>query len=120
MIFPGHLRLLLIPFADPCESRRQSLGDLRFHFVESLSHFFLLSLDLNLTHGRDVSLRYLVVVLHVVLQRLVIVVLHLFAGDAADFLEVVGLVVQLRYPNLVPLVQRELRVRTWLHLRQEG
>ena len=85
----------MIPFADPCESRRQSLRDLRFHFVESLSHFFLLRLDLNLTHGRDVSLRYLVVILHVVLQRLIVVVLYLFARHASHFLKVVRLVVKL-------------------------
>ena len=42
-------------------------------------------MSLDLAHCRDVALRDLVMVLHIVLQRLIVVVLHLFAGHAADF-----------------------------------
>ena len=51
-------------------------------------------LSLNLAHRRNVSLRDLMVILHVVLQHLVVVVLHLFACYAADFGELVCLIVR--------------------------
>ncbi len=40
---------------------------------------------LNLTHRRDMTLGYLVMVLHIVLQSLIIIILHFFLGDAAHF-----------------------------------
>ena len=42
-------------------------------------------MSLDLAHCRDVALRDLVMVLHIVLQRLIVIVLHLLTGYAADF-----------------------------------
>jgi len=56
-------------------------------------------MSLNLAHRRDVPLRYLMVVLHIVLQRLIVVVLHLFACHRA--LELVGLIVSFGHCDLV-------------------
>ena len=40
---------------------------------------------LYLTHSGDVALGDLVVILHIVLQALVVIVRHFFAGNGADF-----------------------------------
>ena len=94
----SYLRLLRIALRDTSEGGWQSLRNLRFHhLVESLAHLFFVSL--NLTHRRDVSLRDLVVVLHIVLQRLVVVVLHLLARHRA--LKLVGLIVSFGHCDLV-------------------
>ena len=70
-----YLRLLTVALRHTGEGRRQGLRNLRFHhFVESLSHFFFVRLDL--AHRRDVPLRDLMVILHVVLQRLIIIILN--------------------------------------------
>jgi hypothetical protein len=68
---------------------------------------------LDLAHGGDVSLRDLVVVLHVVLERLVVVVDHLLARHRPHFPELVRLVVCLRHRNLILGVERQLGVRTF-------
>ena len=74
----NNLRLFTIAlYASKC--RRKCLRNLRFHhFVESLAHFLIVRLDLS--HRRDVPLRDLMVILHVILQRLVVIVLNFLLG----------------------------------------
>lgn len=79
-----YLRLLGALFAHTSEGGWQSLRYLRLHhLVESLAH--LLFMRLYLTHSGDVALGDLVVILHIVLQALVVIVRHFFAGNGADF-----------------------------------
>ena len=57
---------------------------------------------LDLAHGWDVPLRDLMMILHVVLQRLIVIVLNLLLRYRANFVVVllVGLIVRLRHrPN---------------------
>ena len=104
-----NLRFFLIAFWNTCKCWRKCLWNLRFHhFVESLSHFLLMSLDL--AHCRDVALRDLVMVLHIVLQRLIVVVLHLFAGHASHFWKLVSLVIGLGHRYLILRVEGQFTV----------
>ena len=73
---------------------------------------------LDLTHRRYVPLRYLMVVLLIVLQGLVVVILHHFAGDRANFAKLVRLVICLCHCDLVLRVQGHFRV-TALQLGHE-
>ena len=103
------LRFLLVSFRDSCKSRWQCLWNLRFHhFVESLTHFFLVCLDL--AHCRDVTLGDLVVVLHIILQSLIIIVSHLFWSDTANFWELVSLIISLGHRYLILRVKRKFAV----------
>ena len=66
---------------------------------------------LNLAHCWNVTLRNLVVVFQVVLKSLIVIILHFFLGDRADFVELVGrLVVCLSHGHLVLRVQSQFRV----------
>ena len=57
---------------------------------------------LNLAHCWNVTLGNLVVVFQVVLESLVVIILHFFLGDRANFVELVGrLVVCLSHGHLV-------------------
>ena len=89
----NNLRFFLVSFRNSSKGRRQCLWNLRFHhFVESLTHFFLMCLYLS--HGRYVPLWNLVMVFHIILQSLIIIILHLFAGNAAHFGELIRLVIR--------------------------
>ena len=69
---------------------------------------------LDLAHGRDVPLRDLMMILHVVLQRLIIVVLDLLLRDRPDFvILLVSLIVRLCHGNLVLRVEGQFGVRTF-------
>lgn len=68
-------------------------------------------MSLNLTHCGDVSLRDLMVILHIVLQSLVIIILHFFTRNASNFRELVGLVVSsLGHGDLILRVQCQFRM----------
>ena len=67
-------------------------------------------MGLDLTHGRDVALRDLVMVLHIVLQGLVIIVLHFLVGCAPIFVELVSLVVSFGHCDLILRIHGQLRV----------
>ena len=58
-------------------------------------------MGLDLAHGWNVPLRDLVMVLHIVLQGLVVIVLHLLACNASDLGELVRLVISLGHSDLV-------------------
>ena len=74
---------------------------------------------LYLTHSRDVTLRNLMVILHVVLQSLIVIILHLFAGYAAHFRELIRLIIGLGHGDLVLGVEGQLAVAT-LEFGHEG
>lgn len=66
---------------------------------------------LNLTHCRDVALRDLMVILHIVLQSLIIIILHFFTRNASNLRELVGLVVScLGHGDLILRVQCQFRM----------
>ena len=118
----NYLRLLRVAFADTGEGGWQGLRNLRFHhFVESLAHLFFMCLDL--AHCRNMSLRDLMMVLDVILERLVVIILNFLLCDATHFVVLlVGLVsiwLSLHARHSVLLrIQRELRMRSF-QLRHE-
>ena len=68
-------------------------------------------MGLDLAHGRDVPLRNLVVIFHIVLKSLIVVILNLFACNAANFRILIRLIVRFGHGDLVLRVERQLRVR---------
>ena len=58
-------------------------------------------MGLDLSHRGYVTLGDLVVVLHIVLDRLVVVILHFLAGYAAYLRELVGLIISFGHRDLV-------------------
>lgn len=76
-------------------------------------------MSLYLAHGRDMALRNLMMILHVVLQRLIVIVLHLFARHAPHFRELVRLVIGLGHGYLVLGVEGQLAVAA-LEFGHEG
>ena len=68
-------------------------------------------MGLYLAHGRDVPLRNLVVILHIVLKGLIVVILHLFTRYAANLRILICLIVRFGHGNLVLRVERQFRVR---------
>ena len=59
------------------------------------------------------------VIFHIVLKSLIVIVLHLFTGDATNLRILVGLVVRLCHSDLILRVEGKLRVRT-LELSHKG
>ena len=70
-------------------------------------------MSLDLAHCWYVALADLVVILHVVLQRLVVIILHLFLGHRIHLAKLVCLVVCLCHSYLVLGVKRQLRMGTF-------
>ena len=60
---------------------------------------------LDLAHRRNMSLRDLMVILHIILQRLVVVVLHFFTRHAPDFRKLVSLVIRFGHRDLILRVE---------------
>ena len=58
-------------------------------------------MGLDLTHRRDVALRDLMVIFHIVLQALVIIFLHFLIRSGAIFVELVRLIISLGESYLI-------------------
>ena len=99
-------RFFLVTFWYTCKSWRQGFWNLRFHhFVESLTHFFLMFTCLNLAHCWYMTLGDLVMIFHIILQCLIIIISYFLRGNAANFWKLVSLIICLGHCYLILWVQ---------------